>query len=121
MISSLRTFDWRCRLHFYHGGLNGEEQRFLAVPNDPGISMVLRGILKTKVPTMADHGRLLGIRMGRLTDLWDDEAVKVGLHGQGIAGNPRWSHDLVLSCVWEPDPIVVPERVLAYWPPQFEV
>lgn len=115
MISSLRTFDWRCRLHFYHGGPNGEEQRFLAVPNDPGISIVLRGILQSKVPTMADHGRLLGIRRGNPVDLWPDEAAKVGLAELG------WQHDLVLSCVWEPDPIVVPERVLAYWPPQFEV
>lgn len=112
MLYRPEVFDMRCRLVFYNGGSNEEEQRFLAVPDDnQSMKTVLRGIMKNRVPTVANRGRLLGIRGGMTAPLWADEAKKAGLAEDG-----GYFHDLIQYCVWEPDKIHVPDREIAYWP-----
>ncbi len=103
------VFDLRCRLHFYDS-MNYDEQCFVAVPSDRTVLMVLRGRMKTRVPTIANVGRLLGVRYGSTSKLWPDEAKKVGIVSDG------YEHDLIQFCLWEPDKIAVPDRVIAAWP-----
>lgn len=103
------VFDWQCKLFFYRSP-DGDEQRFVAVADFP-TRMVLRGVLASPVPTAASRGRLLGIRQGKLSPLWAEEARKVGV--DPLAG---FDHDFVLECRWCPDPIPAPAPVRAYWP-----
>jgi hypothetical protein len=114
------VFDLRCRLFFYRPESSfdpsrSDELRFVAVPDDPSVRYVLRGVMAVPIATVADHGRLLGVRHGKVTDFWPDEAQKVGL---GCI--PGYSHDLVRECVWIADP-VPPSFVRAYWPSTDEI
>jgi hypothetical protein len=104
-----QVFDLSCRLFFYDG-VDGD-QRFLAVPDDRTVLLVLRGIMRSRVPTVADRGRLLGVRYGSEEELWPSEAEKVGLGGRS-----GYRHDLIQFSLWEPLKIFVPDRVEASWP-----
>lgn len=110
MAPRYEVFDWTCRLVFYWGGLNDEEQRFVAVPDDRSVKMVLRGAMKSPVSILANRGRLYGIRQGSPSVLWPDEARKVGL-----LPSDGYVHDLVHYCEWSPDPISVQDGT-AYRP-----
>ncbi len=104
-----QVFDLNCKLFFYDGSEG--DQRFLAVPDDRTVLLVLRGIMRSAVPTVADRGRLLGVRYGSEEELWPAEAEKVGLRGRF-----GYKHDLIQFCLWEPRKIVIPDRVEAGWP-----
>ncbi len=111
------VFDLPCTLTFYRrpfgfpppDGLRDDQLCFLAVPDDRSVKLVLRGAMRSEVPTLSTHGRLYGIRAGDMKALWPEEASKVGLP----AGSGHF-HDLVVHCEWEADPI--PIHGTAYWP-----
>jgi len=103
------VFDLRCKLYFYDN-MSYDEQCFVAVPLDRTVLMVLRGRMQSRVPTVANVGRLLGIRHGSPSKLWPEEAKKVGLTSL------EYYHDLIQYSLWEPDKILVPDRVVACWP-----
>jgi len=110
MDSRPEVFDLRCKLFFYDNPEHPEEQRFLAIPFDRTVRLALRGKMQTRVPTVANVGRLLGVRYGSPVALWAEEAKKVSV----LPG--AYEHDIIQFHVWEPEKITVPDRVVGGWP-----